>query len=304
MKKIILISLILSQLIFFNIFGEESGFASLKDAVIHYKTYGSGYPVLIINGGPGMNCEGFAALAELLMDKYQAIIYDQRGTGKSDLRQVDSTTVTMDLMADDIEALRHYLKIKEWIILGHSFGGWLAQHYATKYPEPIKGMILSGSGGIDLEVLDYFGANIQTRLGQCEKDSLAYWRDRIKQGDTSYYAKYQRAKALAPVYLYHQEYVPQIATRLTQGIPEITSLVYKDLHKINYNTKESLQDFAKPVLIIQGRQDIIGSGTAHKAHMVYPNSSLIFINKCGHYGWIDQEEAYITEVTSFIESID
>ena len=56
---------------------------------IHYKTFGKGEPILIINGGPGIDCEGFSSLASLLKDDYMAIIYDQRGTGKSDLKIVD-----------------------------------------------------------------------------------------------------------------------------------------------------------------------------------------------------------------------
>ena len=96
---------------------------------IHYKTFGKGEPILIINGGPGIDCEGFSSLASLLKDDYMAIIYDQRGTGKSDLKIVDSSMLSMDLLIDDIEILRNHLKIKNWVVLGHSFGGFVAQHY-------------------------------------------------------------------------------------------------------------------------------------------------------------------------------
>lgn len=196
------------------------------------------------------------------------------------------------------------MKIKNWIVLGHSFGGWLAQYYASKYPESIRGMILSGSGGIDLELLDYYGANTDIRLGKSEKDSLNYWNEKIKNGDTTYYTKYQWGKALAPIYLYNKKFVPQLAERLTQGKPQITGLVYKDLFKIKYDCKKSLKNFTKPVLIIQGRQDIVGDGTAYKAHLVLKNSTLIFLNECGHYGWLDQKEKYKTEIEKFIKSID
>lgn len=112
----------------------------------HYEVYGTGTPLLIINGGPGMNSIGFRPLAKQLGKKYKAIIYDQRGTGKSSIENPDSENVTLDLMIQDIEELRKELKIDHWFVLCHSFGGMLGSYYATKHPESIQGLILSASG--------------------------------------------------------------------------------------------------------------------------------------------------------------
>jgi len=303
MKKTLVLLFLLTMIASTSVICQEIGFAKTENGLIHYKIYGKGYPLLIINGGPGMNCEGFSSMAELFSDKYMIILFDQRGTGKSELEKVDSTTITIDLMVQDIETLRQHLKINNWIVLGHSFGGWLAEYYASKYPERIKGMILSSSGGLDLEVLDYFGANTNIRLSESEKDSLKYWNKKIENGDASHYANYQRAKALAPAYLYDKKYIPEIAERLTQGKPQITGLVYKDLFKMRYDCKEFLKDFIKPILIIQGRQDIVGDGTAYKAHVILKNSTLVFLNECCHYGWLEQKEKYKIEIEKFIESI-
>ena len=300
-NNLILIALILN----ITVNCQENGFIETESGVIHYKKFGTGEPILIINGGPGLDCEGFTPLAELLSDKYMTIIYDQRGTGKSELKQVDSTTVTLLLMAKDIETIRGYLKIDKWIVLGHSFGGFMAEYYAIHYPDALKAMILSSTGGIDLNILDYFNANIQIRLSQAERDSLKYWSNEIKQGDTSYNAKLNKAKYLSSAYVYNKVYIPKLAQRLAfDGYPQITSLVYKDLFKINFDCKESLKDFTKPVLIIQGRQDLTGDGVAYEAHLTLKNSSLVFINKSGHYSWWEQGEKYKSEVEKFIASID
>lgn len=273
------------------------------DGSINYKTYGKGYPLLIINGGPGMNCEGFSALAMHLSEKLNTILFDQRGTGRSELKVIDSSTVTMDLMVEDMETLRKHLNLKKWIILGHSFGGWLAQHYAIKYPEKVEGLILSGSAGIDLGLLEYFQANTLMRLGPTERDSLNYWSHLINNGDTSYHTKYQHAKVLASAYLYNKSNINKLAERIIQAQPLIAKLVYKDLFKIKYDCKQSLKNFTKPVLIIQGRQDIVGEGTAYKAHLVLKNSKLVFLNECGHYGWLDQKEKYKLEIENFISKL-
>ncbi len=280
--------------------GQTTGNIPLKGGSIYYKTYGQGFPLLIINGGPGMNCEGFSPLAVQLSEKLTTILFDQRGTGKSALSVIDSSTVTMDLMVEDMETIRKQLNIKKWIILGHSFGGWLAQHYAVKYPEKVEGLILSGSAGIDLGLLEYFNANTLMRLGRSERDSLNYWSHLISKGDTSFHTKYQRAKILASAYLYNKSDLPKLAERITQAQTLIGSLIYKDLFKINYDCKQSLKKFTKPVLIIQGRQDIVGDGTAFKTHLALKNSKLVFLNECGHYGWLDQKEKYKLEVENFI----
>jgi proline iminopeptidase len=143
------------------------------------------------------------------------------------------------------------------------------------------------------------------RLSQTERDSLKYWTNRINQGDTSYNAKYNKGKYLAPAYLYNKDYVPVLAKRLAfGGNPQITSLVYKDLFKNKFDCKYALETFIKPVLIIQGRQDITGDGVAYEAHLILKNSTLIFINKSCHYSWWEQKEQYKSEVEKFIVSVN
>ncbi len=270
---------------------------------IHYKIFGKGEPLLIINGGPGMNCEGFSSLATLLKDDYQIILYDQRGTGQSTLNVIDPTTLSMDLLIKDIEVLRNHLSIEKWTLLGHSFGGFVAQHYASKHSDKLKGMVLSGSGGIDMEIFSYLGANFHIRQSAQERDSLKYWSNKIKNGDTTYLAKYNVGRFRAPLYLYGNKHIEKIAYRLTQGNPEISKLMFEDLFKKDYDWKLAMSELETPVLIIQGRQDLVGSGTAYKAHNVYKNSRLVLLNECGHYGWLEQEEKYINEIKIFLKSL-
>ena len=304
MKKVLFIFFLLNFIIISPALSRKSDFLAIDEGKIHYITYGSGAPILIINGGPGLDSEGFSPLAELLSDKYSAILFDQRGTGKSLLEKIDNTTITMDLMVQDIEKLRKHLNIKDWIVLGHSFGGWLAEYYASCYPESIKGMILSSSGGIDLEILNYVGANINIRLSEAEKESLKYWLEKIKNGDDSYNARYKKGEILAPAYLYNRKFVPQLAKRLAHADLQINKLVFENLKKINFDCKDTLSQFSKPVLIIQGRQDIVDQGIAYKAHSILRNSTLVFLNECGHYGWLDQQEQFKKELDKFLVSID
>ena len=282
------------------IFAQNSGYVENGDCKTYFRTFGTGKPILIINGGPGMNSDGFVSLAKTLSKNNQTIIYDQRGTGKSVLDKVDGSTITMKLMSEDIERLRKHLKIEKWIILGHSFGGMMASYYATIHPGRIESLILSSSGGIDLEILSSSGSNLMSRLSTREVDSLNFWNSKIGNGDTTYQAKLHRGLALAPAYLFDRKYIPVIAERLTQSNMKVNGIVWNDLQKIKYDCRAKLQLFTAPVLIIQGKQDIIEEKIALKAQNALKNSRLIIIDKCSHYGWLDQPDRYFTEINKFI----
>ncbi|WP_244503440.1 alpha/beta fold hydrolase [Flavobacterium caeni] len=257
--------------------------------------------MLVINGGPGMNSNGFEALARELSKHRMAILYDQRGTGKSVLPKLSPETVSMRLMVDDIESLRKSLKIKNWDVLGHSFGGMLASFYATEFPDRIDRMILSSSGGVDLDLLSYVGGRIQSKLNPVQRDSLRYWNAKIEKGDTTYATRLGRGRNLAPAYVFNPKYVPSLAKRLTQGNAELNQLIWDDLREIGFDCAPKLKKYQKPVLIIQGKDDIIKPNTAEIAHRAFRNSEVVLLDDCGHYGWLDAEAEYFAAIGTFLQ---
>jgi proline iminopeptidase len=298
MKRLMLFLVIL--FVYLQTYAQKDGFAQSDGVKIYYRTFGTGTPILIINGGPGLNSDGFVDLAKTLSAQNQTIVYDQRGTGKSVMQKIDASSITMELMIDDMENLRKQLKIERWIILGHSFGGMLASYYATIHPDRIISMILSSSGGIDLDLLSYVSKNINARLTPQQQDSASYWSQKINNGDTSYFARWQRAKVLANAYVYNKKYALPIAERPTQSDLRVNNLVWQDMQKIKFNCAPKLSTFTKPVLIIQGKQDVIEERTSQKANKILKNSKLVILDHCVHYGWLDNRDMYLSEVEKFI----
>ncbi len=268
----------------------------------HYQTFGKGKPILIINGGPGMNSEGFATIAQKIANLgYQTIIYDQRGTGKSVIENPDTATITMDLMLEDIENLRMKLGIEKWTVFGHSFGGLLATHYAAKYPNKIEKIIFSSSGGINMNFTNYVQNRINANLTQAQLDSLDFYRQKISAGDTSKETAKKRAEFLANAYVYDKSYSPAIAERLIQVKFTINGLVFQDLRRIDFDYTNKFKNFEPFVLVIQGKNDIISVETAQEISDSFKNSKLILLENCGHYGWLDSEEIYMNEIDSFLK---
>ena len=100
-----------------------------------------GEPLLLLHGGPGVPDSMQAAIAPLLPEM-RGISFDQRGTGRS--RCLDGRYGLESYLAD-IEAIREGLGIGSWHVLGHSWGGLLAQAYAAGHGDRVRSLVLSSS---------------------------------------------------------------------------------------------------------------------------------------------------------------
>ncbi|WP_235297642.1 alpha/beta fold hydrolase [Portibacter marinus] len=272
---------------------------SAQEIETHYEVYGEGFPILLINGGPGFSSEGFRGLAKKLAVKNSVIIYDQRGTGQTPLPDLNEENITLDLMTQDIEKLRQNLEIDEWVVMGHSFGGMLGSYYVSKHPEKVTGLILSSSGGLDLSILGT--SLINERLTSIQRDSLSFWSRKIREGDTTAFARLQRATWLAPAYLEKKHHVPVVAERLTQGDLALNSLVWRNMRSIDYDLKERMAMFEKPVLILHGVHDVVDPASAKEAHAIFPHSKLVMMPECSHYGWLDRPDLYFPAIFDFLD---
>lgn len=283
---------------------QEEAYAEASDHSIFYKKFGTkGTPVLIINGGPGMNSRGFETVARGISElNCQSIIYDQRGTGKSKMEQLDTNSITMDRMIADIEALRQHFGFEKWVVLGHSFGGLLANYYATVHPERVQAIIGSSSGGVDLQLLRDF--DITRHLTPTQRDSLSFYSRKISEGDTSAATRLKRLRFFAAAYVVNDENVEKLIYRMQQVNQTINSLVWQNLRSINFDCKPKLKSFQKPVLIIQGDQDIISNELAEVALKTFPNASKVVLKDCGHFGWVEQPEKYYASLATFLKDLN
>lgn len=300
MKKVLSLLLLLAFISAFS--QKEEAVMDSGNSKLHYKIYGSGKPILIINGGPGMNCEGFGNVAdEISKFGYQTIIYDQRGTGKSTVKNIDSKNISMDLMVEDMENLRKQLNIKTWSILGHSFGGIMAAYYTSKHPETIDKLIFSSSGGINMGFTRYAQSRIRNNMTPLQRDSVAYFERKINAGDTSLETRKKRASYLANAYVYDKSKAPVIAERLIQVNFDVNQIVFQNLLDIKFDCSKNFKNFKKPVLILQGENDIISLETAEEIKTAFPNSKLVALKNCGHYGWLDAKDIYFKTLQHFLK---
>ena len=101
-----------------------------------------GRPVVFVHGGPGGGVEPWHRQF-FHPQKYRAVLFDQRGCGKSTPHAELRENTTWDLVAD-MEKIREKLGIGQWLVFGGSWGSTLALAYAQAHPERVSGLILRG----------------------------------------------------------------------------------------------------------------------------------------------------------------
>jgi len=112
----------------------------VNDINIYYKIHGEGEPFIVIWGIGGEIPQFTHQLTSLLSKKYKIILFDNRGTGRTDK---PDHQYSMEMMAEDTVRLMDVLGVKSAHILGISMGSRIALAIAAKYPEKVKSLILN-----------------------------------------------------------------------------------------------------------------------------------------------------------------
>jgi proline iminopeptidase len=100
-------------------------------------------PLLILHGGPGIDHSPYRELGPRLSPFFQVFYLDQRGSGRSEAGAPE--TWNLDTWAADVFHFCEALGLEKPTVLGHSFGGYVAQAYASRYPEHPSRLILAGT---------------------------------------------------------------------------------------------------------------------------------------------------------------
>ncbi|GDX60832.1 MAG: prolyl aminopeptidase [Nitrosospira sp.] len=263
----------------------------------------TGVPVLFLHGGPGA---GSSPAHRCFFDPayYRIVIYDQRGAGRSTpLGEIHNNTTPH--LIDDIEVLRQYLGITEWLVFGGSWGSTLALAYSETYPARCLGLILRGIFLCRKSEIDWFLYGLKNFFPEA-------WHTFVSLLPSS-----ERDNILAAYYrrLVHPEYVVHMPAALAWSVyegscstllasPETVAYFTNDVvaiglarieahyfsHEI-FLPKNSLLDNIKkirsiPAVIIQGRYDAVCPiVSANDLHCVWPEAQYIVIADAGHSAW-------------------
>jgi proline iminopeptidase len=272
----------------------REGFIAGAGASIYYKTLGKGIPLLLLHGGPGADHSDFLPALKPLARRCQLVLIDERGSGRSE-RLADSRRYTLDWMVKDIERVRKHLKLPQLVVLGHSFGGILAQAYAVRHPQRLLGLVLAGTGSSARSV-DADFRRIRKRLPARLRARLTHQeRAGIFQPDGTYKKDYAAAsaQALAP-YMYAKTPPARFKHPPAVGMDVLREMwVRRSDFRIDGNLKgfdftRSLARVKVPSLVVIGDRDLVSMATAGISRASLPRATLVVMAESAHMMFIDQ----------------
>ena len=260
---------------------QVNSFQTSDGETLYYTIYGKGPKVVLLYGGPGYGVGPMRPWADSLSGQFECILFDQRGTGLSSNAKLDSTTINLKRATRDIEDLRIHLGEEQMTLCGISWGGMLAQGYASFFPEKTKNIVLVSTLGPDLSLMGAFNDNMNMRRFPIERDSLTYWN---KQPDSDL-SKMKRDyfNFISEFYNHETGYtmLPQFFAT-TELSETMSDLMWRDL-VINYDLKSVLINYKGQCSIIRPRQDPVPAESIYQLKEILPQTKIFFIERSGHF---------------------
>src|ERR687884_618224 len=118
---------------------------------------GSGFPLVVLHGGPGLDHSGFRPWLDPLGEDFRLLYVDERGQGKSE--RVDPQTLSLEVFARDVDRLAEALGLEQFALLGHSFGAIITTWHAVNVGTAAA-YVISGGGDSSAALMDDVQASL------------------------------------------------------------------------------------------------------------------------------------------------
>jgi proline iminopeptidase len=277
------------------------------NGVLYYYTYGAGTPLIILSGGPGIASHQEDDLAQKLSEKYQTILFDQRGTGKSWTKPFDSTTINVKTAVEDLEMLRKHLKLPKLNLSGHSWGAMLATAYTAKYPKRVNALILIGGGELDFEMTEVVNGNIDVCFQLSDTTAWYYWNDPVNIAKDSATASNEIRKINWSLLSYDRSKLDAIMKQASRGSfnKKMNTLMWQSLRNTKFKDFSRIpKSYKGKTLILFGWQDPIALTTLSSYQKRFPKALVKGINQCGHMPSVEQPVLFYEILFDFLKFLN
>jgi len=251
--------------------------AKAGDINLYYEVHGEGEPLVLIMGF-GFRSGHWFAIRDKLAGEYRVIVFDNRGTGRSDKPEIPYTA---KMMAGDVARLLDTLAINKANVFGVSMGGMIAQEFALNYPERVNSLILgcTSCGGpiafpVTDEALAFFFDPERAKLSEEDKGRSTIpwlWNKEFRENNPSTVEQFIAISS---------EYPTPPQTFVSQGNVIMT-----------HDTHDRLTHIKAPTLVIAGSMDRV---IPHEHSMLLAagidNAELAIIDNAGHGFIVDSTE--------------
>jgi len=298
-----------------NVYAMQEGFVDANGVMIYYKILGRGEPLMIVHGGPGASHDYFLPYLLPLARHNKLIFIDERGSGRSQ-NLADASGYTIENMVEDVEAVRQALGLGKISLLGHSYGGALAQAYALKYQRNLSHLILGSTWSSTKRLNEVFvrmkqnmSPELRERIDRLEAAGLfGHGKDFEKNRYTNDYMIAAWGEGYFP-YLYQNRpdpnYDPVDAGKMSWDLyremwgSHGEFIIDGNLKSVEYTDR--LSSIKVPTLILVGDHDESDPSLARAMHEKIAGSKLVVFPKAGHMTFVDQPEMFIKTVGEFLQ---
>jgi len=284
---------------------------------------GEGRNVLIIHGGPGMPfthpMNGLAPLT----GEFQFHYYDQRGCGEStrpidrfNSRNMYENMLTLDrslglgAQIADIERIRQILGDDKLILIGHSWGGFLASLYTAEFPERVVALILVAPANTlvmpqpDADS-DLF-ASVRAKLPADQQLEF----DQFMKEYMNFNTLFQKSEAdLVAMNEQFGKYYLQVVDIPAHMPPQGRSggwMVWAGYISMGqrHDYRTALHDVTAPVLVIHGADDLQSEAATRMYVDAFPNAEFAVIENTGHFSFEERPGDFARIVKEFLSTLE
>ncbi len=212
----------------------------------------------------------------------------------------------------DVERIRRILGQKKLILLGHSFGAFLASLYAAEFPDHVQALVLvapSDTLVLPTRTQDGFFDQIRRGLPKSEEKQFdAFLSEYLQFGDIfkqSERSLAERHSQMAAYFLQASGTPPREAaeTRIQNGGWAVQAMYFSMGRRHDY--RSALEQVRAPVLIVYGEADLLPRRVIRGYADAFPNATTREIKgsntrAAGHFAFTDQPDAFASSVSQFL----
>ena len=221
---------------------------------------------LILSSGLGGSADYWKSNLRALEQHFRVIVYDHRGTGRSDRTLPD--TVTVDDLADDIAILLDALGIARANVMGHAAGGVAGLALALRQPQRLRKLVVVNAW-----------ASPDPHFLRCFAMRLALLRDSGAEA-------YLRAQ---PIFLYPAPWISEHSAALDRELPhQLAAFPGRETMEKRiaalaaFDVTSDLERLSVPLLVLAAKDDMLVPYTASEAFEAAPYAATAWMGWGGH----------------------
>ncbi len=249
---------------------------------------GSGPPVLLLHGGPGLGFDYLRDLADELAEENDVAWYQQRGLAPS---AVDGPFT----VAEDIGDARRVLDALGWeraYVVGHSWGGHLALHVAEAMPERLLGVLsVDPLGSVGDGRWPEFDEEIFRRTPEPVRERAREIDERSMAGEVSDELALEGMRLVWPAYFADPEHAPPMPELRIAS--ERSAAMVPSIFEALPALEAGLTGIRVPVGFVHGSRSPMPLAASTDAADLIPGAWVEVVDGAGHFVWVEAPGAVL-----------